>query len=127
MLIQRWVSATGFHIQYENRLQLDSPVTEIKFFQLKNNETGFEGLTQIEADKSDSPIYQIDDVSKLDTNGKLRGYIEGYGYKSNVNGVKTDAGLYNEMLAKLDVMAYTFANQFNIVHQSGWSPNEIQS
>ena len=119
--------ATGFHIQYENRLQLDSPVTEIKFFQLKNNETGFEGLNQIEADKSDAPIYQIDDVSKLDTNGKLRGYIEGYGYKSNVNGVKTDAGLYNEMLAKLDVMAYTFANQFNVVHQSGWSLNEIQN
>ena len=119
--------ATGFHIQYENRLQLDSPVTEIKFFQLKDNETGFEGLTQIEADKSDSPTYQMDDVSKLDTNGKLRGYIEGYGYKSNVNGVETDAGLYNEMLAKLDVMAYTFANQFNVVHQSGWSPNEIQA
>ena len=119
-------TATGFHIQYENRLQLDSPVTEIKFFQLKDNETGFEGLTQIEADKSDSPTYQMDDVSKLDTNGKLRGYIEGYGYKSNVNGVETDAGLYNEMLAELDVMAYTFASQFNVVHQSGWSPNEIQ-
>ena len=29
------------------------------------------------------------------------------------------------MLAQLDIMAYTFANQFNVVHQSGWSPNEI--
>src|SRR3954452_1599749 len=120
-------TATGFHIQYENRLKLDSPVTEIKFFQLKDNETGFVGLTQIEADKSDSPTYQIDDVSQLNTNGKLRGYIEGYGYKSNVDGVETDVGLYNEMLAELDVMAYIFANQFNVVHQSGWSPNEIQA
>ena len=27
---------------------------------------------------------------------------------------------------QLDAMAYTFASQFNVVHQSGWSPEEIQ-
>ncbi|MCQ6277134.1 flagellar hook-associated protein FlgK [Bacillus sp. V3B] len=120
-------SANGFHIQYEDRLDLDSPVAEIKFFQLKNNETGFEGLTQIEADDSGSPIYQLNDLSQFNTNGRLRGYIEGYGYKSTVDGVETDAGLYNEMLADLDVMAYTFASKFNEVHQSGWSPIEIRT
>ena len=31
----------------------------------------------------------------------------------------------NEMLAQLDTMAYTFATQFNLVHSSGWSPEEI--
>ena len=120
-------TANGIHIQYENRQELDSPVAELKFFKLTNDGSGFVNLTQSEADQSTSPVYEITDCSQLDTNGKLRGYIEGYGYKSNVNGVVTNAGLFNSMIANLDKMAYTFANQFNLVHQTGWSTNEINS
>ncbi|MFE8696496.1 flagellar hook-associated protein FlgK [Cytobacillus sp. FJAT-53684] len=120
-------TATGIHIQYDNRVEQDSPVAEIKFFELKDNEPGFKGLSQIDADNSQSSVYKLSSFSQLNTNGNLKGLIEGYGYKSNVNGVESVEGLYNNMLADLDVMAFTYANQFNIVHQSGWSPNEIRN
>lgn len=120
-------TATGIHIQFENRVEMDSPVSEIKFFKLKDNDPGFVGLTQKEADESNSAVYKLDQFSQFNSHGKLTGYIEGYGYKSKVNGVDTVEGLYNKMLADLDVMALTFATQFNLVHQSGWSPNEIRN
>ena len=113
--------AIGFNIQYENREVLDSPVTTIKFFEL-DSESGFKGLTQSEADTSNTPEYQIADVTQFNTNGKLRGYMEGYGYKNSAGDVE---GLFNKMLSDLDTMAYTFATKFNEVHQSGWSPIDI--
>ena len=118
-------TAFGFHIQYENRQTLDSPVSQIKFFQLDNNEPGFVGLTQTEADTNEATRYTINDLSTFNTNGKLRGFIEGYGYQQTVDGNTTDKGIINEMLAQLDTMAYTFSTQFNLVHGAGWSPNEI--
>lgn len=120
-------TAIGIHIQYENRIESDSPVSAIKFFKLKDNEPGFVGLTQKEADESSSPLYKLDQFSQFNSHGKLAGYIEGYGYKKTVNGTETVEGIYNKMLADLDVMAFTFATQFNLVHQSGWSPNEIRN
>ena len=71
----------------------DSPISEIKFFQLDNNEPGFAGLTQIDADKNENPIFSVKDLTGFNTNGKLRGIIEGYGYKKQMVTVKTDAGL----------------------------------
>lgn len=115
--------AIGFHINYDNRAILDSPVSSIKFFEL-DSESGFEGLTQIEADSCSTPIYQITDVSQFNSNGELRGYIEGYGFKNSDGDVE---GLFNNMLADLDVMAYTFATKFNEVHQSGWNAIEIRT
>lgn len=116
-------NAVGFHIQYEERLQLDSPVEQIKFFQLDNDKPQFNGLTQLDADNSTNPVYVIEDFSKFNTQGKLGGYIEGYGYK----GPDGDEGLFNDMLANLDQMAYTFATKFNEVHQGGMSPNQIRN
>ena len=118
-------TAVGFHIQYENRQVPDSPISQIKFFQLDNNEPGFAGLTQIDADTNENPIFSVKDLTGFNTNGKLRGIIEGYGYQKTNGDGKTDAGMINEMLAQLDTMAYTFATQFNLVHSSGWSPEEI--
>lgn len=116
-------TATGIHIQYENRSELDSPVTSIKFFQLNENKEGFVGLSnKNEADDATS-TYKLDDLSAFNSNGLLKGYIEGYGYKTSSGEVK---GSYNDMLADLDLMAYTFATQFNLVHNSGWSLNEIR-
>ncbi|KAA9022055.1 flagellar hook-associated protein FlgK [Niallia endozanthoxylica] len=115
--------AIGFHIQYENRLELGSPVTSIKFFEL-DAEAGFKGLTEAQADESNAAVYQLTDVTKFNTNGKLRGYMEGYGYKTSEGKVE---GLFNRMLSDLDTMAYTFVTEFNKVHQSGWSPIEIRT
>lgn len=116
--------AFGIHIQYEDRTILDSPVTEIRFFELNEDKEGFVGLANdTQADTSTSPIYTLNQFSDFNTNGRLKGFIEGYGYKK---GTETK-GLYNEMLLDLDDMALTFANYFNKVHDSGWSLNDIRS
>lgn len=119
--------AIGIHIEYENRTELDSPVTNIKFFELNENKAGFAGINnQSDADDA-NPLYQFDDVSVFNSDGNLKGYMEGYGYKiddGSPEGILK--GTYNDMLADLDLMAYTFATQFNLVHDSGWSLNEIR-
>ena len=114
--------ANGIHIQYENRSETDSPVASIKFFEL-DDKGGFKGInSSIDADNATTK-YEFTDFSAFNTNGSLKGYIEGYGYKSG-NETK---GLYNDMLADLDQMAFTFATHFNLVHGSGWSLNEIRN
>lgn len=63
------------------------------------------------------------DVAEFKSSGKLRGIIESYGYEESgkVNGI------YPDMLAELDNLAFTFATEFNKVHESGMSPNEISA
>ncbi|MED4350966.1 flagellar hook-associated protein FlgK [Schinkia azotoformans] len=116
--------AYGIHIKYEDRTVLDSPVSEIRFFELKETEKGFVGLADDAAadDDNATPVYELSKFSSFNTNGRLKGFIEGYGYKEGTD----TKGLYNDMLSDLDKMAFTFAEQFNLVHQSGWSLNEIR-
>lgn len=61
--------------------------------------------------------------TEFQSTGKLKSVVESYGY------VDTDgslAGIYNDMLKELDNLAYTFATEFNKVHEEGMSPNEIK-
>ena len=118
-------TAVGIHIQYENRLDLDSPVTGIKFFELNENGPGFKGVnSDLEADSNTSAVrYELDNFTAFNTNGRLKGFIEGYGYNDKDGNLK---GTYNDMLADLDQMVYTFATHFNLVHSAGWSLNEIR-
>lgn len=118
-------TAVGIHIQYESRLETDSPVTGIKFFELNENGTGFKGVgTNTEADNNTSAVrYELDNFTSFNTNGRLKGFIDGYGYKDKDGNLK---GTYNDMLADLDQMVYTFATHFNLVHSAGWSLNEIR-
>ena len=56
--------------------------------------------------------------------GKLKADIESYGY---IDKDGNEKGVYPEMLKDLDQMVYTFAKEFNAVHSSGWSLNEIEA
>ncbi|WP_400243405.1 flagellar hook-associated protein FlgK [Niallia sp. JL1B1071] len=118
-------TANGIHIQFDSRDELDSPVTSIKFFKLNDDPTAptkFEGLsTDSDADAANG-LYTLSDFKALNTQGKLKGVIEGYGY---MEGGELK-GIYNTMFADLDEMVYTFAIAFNEVHRSGYSLNEIQ-
>ncbi|WP_102344864.1 flagellar hook-associated protein FlgK [Bacillus sp. Marseille-P3661] len=118
-------TANGIHIKYGDRTVLDSPVAEVKFFKLKETEEGFVGPANNTDADSDTTnvVYQLNEYSTFSSNGRLTGLIEGYGYTDGAS-VK---GLYNEMLADLDEMAFTFAEHFNLVHSSGWSLNEIRN
>lgn len=114
-------TAKGIHVQYENRAESDSPVETIKFFELNEYKDGFKGVTDPD---TTAGSYELNSFNDFNSNGKLRAYIEGYGYKDTAG--KT-AGLYPDMMHDLDVMAFTFAEHFNLVHRSGWSINDIES
>jgi flagellar hook-associated protein 1 len=60
----------------------------------------------------------------LQSSGKLKGLIEAFAYENKDGKAR---GIYTDMLAELDNLAYTFANEFNSVHQTGTSPSEIAS
>lgn len=53
--------------------------------------------------------------------GELAGLIESFGY---VKADGTQAGIFPEMLKKLNIMTETFANEFNAIHQSGYALGE---
>ena len=126
-------TAYGIHIKYENRSVDDSPVQQITFLQLDEQKAGFvvkDGggnpirieENSVDADNETTSLkYQLDSFSALNTNGKLKGFIEGYGHTEG----SVKKGLFNDMIADLDTMAFTFATEFNRVHQAGWSLNEI--
>lgn len=126
-------TAYGIHIKYENRSKDDSPVQSITFLQLNEQKAGFvvkdaggnpKTIEENSADADNETAslkYKLNNFSKLNTHGKLKGFIEGYGYMEG----STTKGLFNEMLADLDTMAFTFATEFNNVHKAGWSLNEI--
>ena len=64
------------------------------------------------------------DGQMIFSSGKLRGLIESYGYEksiSNDDGTQStvEAGIYPDMLANFDKLAYSFANIFNKVHSLG--------
>ncbi|GAE26511.1 flagellar hook-associated protein FlgK [Halalkalibacter wakoensis JCM 9140] len=55
-------------------------------------------------------------------NGELKALIEAYGYVlTNGDGEQTVHGLYPDMLAELDTMAKTFADELNAIHSSGYT------
>ncbi|WP_370223779.1 flagellar hook-associated protein FlgK [Cytobacillus sp.] len=62
------------------------------------------------------------DAAAFKSGGQLLAQIESYGYKDANSAIQ---GEYPDMLASLDLMAFRFAQQFNAVHQSGWSITEI--
>ena len=57
-------------------------------------------------------------------NGKIKAYIESYGF---IDKAGNEKGIYPEMLLALDQMVYTFVTEFNAVHRSGWNLNEIDA
>ncbi|GAA0318823.1 flagellar hook-associated protein FlgK [Bacillus carboniphilus] len=61
---------------------------------------------------------------QFQSHGELKGLIESFGY-ADANGA--EAGIYSDMLASVDNLAYTFAKEFNTVHKDGMSPNEIEN
>ena len=61
------------------------------------------------------------DFNEMKTTGKLKALVDSYGYEQNGK----VSGVYSDMLTKLDDLAYTFATEFNKVHETGVSPNDI--
>ena len=66
----------------------------------------------------------IIDINNFESTGKLKSVVESYGYV-NTNGEVS--GIFDDMLAELDNLAYTFATEFNKVHEEGLSPNELKN
>ncbi|MBT2661796.1 flagellar hook-associated protein FlgK [Bacillus sp. ISL-45] len=59
----------------------------------------------------------------MKSSGRLQALVESYAYEKD--GEAT--AVYADMLRELDNLAFTFATEFNTVHKSGLSPNEIKN
>lgn len=59
--------------------------------------------------------------TELKSTGKFKALVDSYGYEKD--GKVT--GVYPEMMTKLDDLAFTFATEFNKVHETGVSPSDI--
>lgn len=91
------------------------------------NGTGFNKLT-VNFNGTDESVKTVQlgatqlDFQQFSSTGKLRAIVESYGYENSTGDV---TGVYPDMLAELDNMAYMFAYQFNLQHQDGATPNQI--
>jgi flagellar hook-associated protein 1 len=91
------------------------------------NGTGFNKLT-VNFNGTDEFVKTVQlgatqlDFQQFSSTGKLRAIVESYGYENSSGDI---TGVYPDMLAELDNMAYMFAYQFNLQHQDGATPNQI--
>ncbi|MCT8140146.1 flagellar hook-associated protein FlgK [Anaerobacillus sp. CMMVII] len=56
--------------------------------------------------------------------GKLQANLEVHGYLGKDG---SEQGVYPKMLQELDQMAYTFVQEFNRVHNEGWTLNDVKN
>lgn len=93
------------------------------------NGTGFNKLT-VNFNGTDDSVKTISigstqmDSQQFSSIGKLKAFIESYGYEKSSGEV---TGVYPDMLAELDNMAYMFAYRFNLQHIDGTTPNKMNA
>lgn len=91
------------------------------------NATGFNKLT-VSFNGTDESVQTIQlgsaqiEFNQFTSSGKLKALVESYGYENSLGEV---TGVYPDMVGELDNMAYMFAYQFNLQHQAGATPNQI--
>ncbi|MFE8701664.1 flagellar hook-associated protein FlgK [Cytobacillus sp. FJAT-54145] len=103
----------------------DNPIEGLKLFKLHPDGDGYGGFIDDPTNPSSVPAYSVASFQSFrdQTSGSFTAMIEAYGYTSGTS-VK---GLYSDMMRNLDEMAFTFAQQFNNIHRSGWSISEINA
>jgi flagellar hook-associated protein 1 len=118
----------------DNGSELGTLLSDSNYRELKVNYDGISGTVKTiklgDPGETDETKDTSLDFSQMNSSGKLKGLIESYGYekKDETDPTKTiAAGTYNDMLGELDRLAFTFANEFNKVHEDGFSPNEISN
>lgn len=63
------------------------------------------------------PVKQ--EIMNFSNTGKFKSLVNSYGYLDNTINPTSEKGFYPEMLQKLDVMAQSFADEFNKMHMGG--------
>lgn len=63
-------------------------------------------------------------VDEFMAHGKFVANMDAYGFFDADN---KEQGLYPKMMEQLDVMVFTFVQEFNSVHQSGWNFDDINN
>lgn len=61
------------------------------------------------------------DALEFNSTGKISSLIDSYGYTYESGSSTFEKGLFPDMLANIDTMAFEFANKFNEAHKAGWS------
>ncbi|WP_096190275.1 flagellar hook-associated protein FlgK [Evansella halocellulosilytica] len=112
----RKLEANELHISYDE----DTNLVDKIFIA---NQKALDSVNDIRELSGQSGVKEFT-VDEFRSFGELRATIEAYGF---MNGDGEEVGLYPEMLHQLDEMVYTFTEEFNNVHSSGWSLSEIEA
>lgn len=68
------------------------------------------------------------EIDQFRSYGRLLAEVEAFGYYGKDElGNTVEKGVYPDMINKLDIMVYTFVQEFNRVHRQGWSLNDIKN
>lgn len=68
------------------------------------------------------------EIDQFRSYGRLLAEVEAFGYYGKDElGNTVEKGVYPDMINKLDIMVYTFVQEFNRVHSQGWSLNDIKN
>ncbi|MFC0272215.1 flagellar hook-associated protein FlgK [Metabacillus herbersteinensis] len=66
------------------------------------------------------------DILDFNSSGELSSLIDSYGYTyTSSDGTVFEKGLYPDMLADIDTLAFDFATKLNSVHREGWSMEDL--
>lgn len=89
---------------------------KINFDDTNKAVTGYTFMNQVNDEETDV-AYAIDDLHTEMPRGEMKALIEAYGYET-ADGI---VGVYPDMLAELDLMAYKFATEINNIHKLGFT------
>lgn len=91
---------------------------------VKVNADGSE--TNLNKDWSIPGVMEKHNINSFSDLGKIKSLINSFGYSSDGTAAGTEKGLYPEMIAKLNLMAKSFAEEFNALHANGSDMNGAQ-
>lgn len=110
-------------IQVEYDVKPEGAVESEKYYDLVSN---IKIKNTKIADNGDFVYDTINFNDFLTIHGSLSGLIQSFGYVKSEDDVKTPFGIYPEVIAELDELAYHFAVEFNKIHEKGYDLDGVE-
>ncbi|WP_216830368.1 flagellar hook-associated protein FlgK [Alkalihalobacterium elongatum] len=104
-------------VKYEDKPNGEKGLIEKIYFGPKNSLNSSGNLDAVGGLMS----FRVDEFA---AHGKLVANMESYGFIGE--GAK-ERGLFPDMLEQLDIMVFTFAQEFNAIHQAGWNLDDVKN
>ncbi|MFA9558921.1 flagellar hook-associated protein FlgK [Evansella sp. AB-rgal1] len=116
------LEANELHLSYDENTKL---VDGMYFANPRAVEAAKDSSGKVDMDtlKEQKGVAQFTNLDRFMPPGGLKATIEAYGYMTG----EMEKGIIPGMKAELDLMVFTFVEEFNKVHASGWSLSEIET